>query len=376
MLALGVASLLLTQSQSKSIPPIDFNNLPYQQQVKTMADGWRSKYKLPGVWIALIKSGRVVACVATGVKNIETGTPAVVTDHLNIGSVSKVVTGMMIAQFVAKGVISYDTTVGQVFPEIVAKYPGSPFGRATLAQLLSHTSGLTKKILFDDRDEENGIAWRQKHLSAALASNQTVAPGVAYEYSNAGPVIATSMVEKRIRDTALSNEWGSSYEEWLTGPPGRKIGLTNPRMLDYSKMPGADDIWPHLIQATGPTLHPVSAQNHLKQKLSYKFAPQGSCRVTLQDVCAMVLTTSLGNYSLQREPGSKHASNGWGVGADGRSFDHDGDTGRGDFCYVRAQISNGLTGIVLYTNATPANRENVGQWRNDVAKDVLEILRL
>ena len=59
MLALGIASLLLTQSQAKPIPDIDWNNLPYQQQVKQMADGWRQKYHLPGVWVALIKDGKV-----------------------------------------------------------------------------------------------------------------------------------------------------------------------------------------------------------------------------------------------------------------------------------------------------------------------------
>ena len=52
MLALGIASLLLTQSQAKPIPDIDWNNLPYQQQVKQMADGWRQKYHLPGVGVA------------------------------------------------------------------------------------------------------------------------------------------------------------------------------------------------------------------------------------------------------------------------------------------------------------------------------------
>ncbi len=79
MFALIIASLVLGQNQSKPIPEVNFNDLPYQQQVKQMADGWREKYHLPGVWVALIKNGKVVACVATGVKNIETGAPALVT---------------------------------------------------------------------------------------------------------------------------------------------------------------------------------------------------------------------------------------------------------------------------------------------------------
>ena len=95
---------------------IEFDNLPYQDTVMQMADSWISKYHLPGVWCAFIKDRKVVACVADGVKNIETKTPASVDDHLNVGSVSKVITDTMIAEFVSQGVISYSTTVGEVFP--------------------------------------------------------------------------------------------------------------------------------------------------------------------------------------------------------------------------------------------------------------------
>src|ERR1019366_8127937 len=115
MFAIVIACILLAQNEPKTIPPIDWNNLPYQQQVTEMADGWRAKYHLPGVWCAFIKDGKVVACVATGVKNIETGAPALVTDHLGVGSVSKVITGMIIAQFVANGVVGYQTKIEQVF---------------------------------------------------------------------------------------------------------------------------------------------------------------------------------------------------------------------------------------------------------------------
>jgi len=141
MFNLGIATLVLQQSQAKPIPPIDWNNLPYQQQVKQIADGWRSKYNLPGVWCAFIKDGRVVACVATGYRSIEARESARVSDLLNVGSVSKPITGELIAQFVSRGVVSYSTTVGSIFTDLAVRYPNSPLLAATLRQLLNHTSG-------------------------------------------------------------------------------------------------------------------------------------------------------------------------------------------------------------------------------------------
>jgi hypothetical protein len=44
--ALLVTALVPRQSRATLIPPIDWNNLPYQNQVKEMADGWRAKDRI------------------------------------------------------------------------------------------------------------------------------------------------------------------------------------------------------------------------------------------------------------------------------------------------------------------------------------------
>ena len=356
MVALGIASLLVTQSQSKPIPDIDWNNLPYQQQVKQMADGWRQKYHLPGVWVALIKDGKVVACVATGVKNVETGTPALVTDHLNVGSVSKVITGMMIAQFVAKGVIRYDTTVREVFPELASKYPASPFARATLGQLMTHTSGITAKTKFDLKDENDGVIWRRKQVTFALASDQTIEPGTKYEYSR-GPNIATAMIEKRLESSPLANEYGHSYEEWLLGSIGKSIGLNFPQLLDYSKVPGVTEVQPHYLNEFG------SKANKKIPSESAVHDTGASCSITLPDICSFAMATIKNDANLPADvyfqatkfqsPRGQFATQktfaSWD-GNDERYLHHSGSTGRGEICHLWVSCPR-KAALFFYTNA-------------------------
>ena len=346
MFAMGFASLLM--GQAKPIPEIDWNNLPYQREVRRMADSWRAKYHLPGVWVALIKDGKVVACVATGVKNIETGAPALVTDHLNVGSVSKVITGMMIAQFVAKGVISYEMTVGQVFPELAAKYPDSPFARATLGQLMTHTAGITAKTRFDTKDEPDGVRWRRKHVVAALASDQTVEPGTRYEYT-IGAVIAVAMVERQLERSSFS-EWGRSYEEWLDKTPGKAIGLTNPRMKNYAAVPGPSDVQPHYLDEHG------SRANLNVLSDNFIFATSGSCSVTLTDISSFALSTIFNSANLppsiyrsttQFQSG-KVTQASWG-GNDQRYLSKGGSTGRGEVCNLWVSCAR-RAALFFYTN--------------------------
>lgn len=369
MLALGIASILLTQSQSKPIPDIDWNNLPYQQKVKQMADGWRWKYHLPGVWVALIKNGEVVACVATGVKNIETGAPALVTDHLNVGSVSKAITGMMIAQFVAKGVINYETTVGELFPELARKYPTSPLSRASLAQLLSHTSGLRGGDFTNTVDTgAGGLKWRRSCLEAAFADKGTVEPGTRYLYSNGAVLLAVVMVEK-----ALARDY--SYEQWITGTEGKAIGLTNPKSLSWTREPEEDDVFPHYIDAYGT----ISANKKLRRvaesnDTKFAFAPQGSCSITLIDLCRFSIATMNNSAQLPISvfdavcnrvsvPLRSDTYASWHKATLGWLY-HEGGTGRGEVAVVRSDVS-ARSGFVAYTN---------GMWPEELVKSKPNII--
>jgi CubicO group peptidase (beta-lactamase class C family) len=323
----------------------DPSKLPYQRQITEMAEMWRVKYGLPGVWCGVIRNGKVVASVANGYRNIETKAPASLNDHLNVGSVSKIVTGSLIALFVAKGIVSYDTTVGQVFGSLAKNYPSSPMLKSTLRQLLAHTSALTQQVAFDTTDTRDGTSWRLKHVSAAVVSSVLRETGTVYEYNNAGAVIATAMVE------ALSS---SSFEDWYYGSLGKSLGFTNPRMLDYSRRSTDGDVFPHYLDEGSPKVN--LAVNHN----SFKFAPQGSCSITLIDLCSFLQFTMFNRAGLPallyRELVSRaderlrsDTSASWHVASAGYLW-KGGETGRGEVGIVRADPRT-KDGAVVYWNA-------------------------
>lgn len=356
---------------------VDFSNLTHQSQVLGAAQAWRAKYHLPGVWCAAVKNGRVVACVTTGVNNPDLGDGPSLDHHLNIGSVSKVVTAMMISTFVARGVITYNTTIGEVFPGLVAKYPSSPFRSVTLRQLIAHTSGLTKGVRFSTSDLPTGIAWRLKHVEAALASDQTVPPGTAYEYNNAGPVIATAMTEQRLAESPLAKDFGNSYEDWLTGPVGKAIGLTNPRMLNYALPPDRDSVQPNYVSESG------FKPNHRLGKDSFKFAPQGSCSITLTDLCRFSIAMMENSMQLpstqyrsvfsELVPPSNHTVGGWGLGVTSKFVDHNGDTGRGEYAYLRVHPTRKLA-IIFYSNGNIEDRDKSRVFRGEITSEIAKLL--
>ena len=344
-----------TQSQTKAIPAIDFNNLPYQQQVKKMAEQWREKYKLPGVWCALIKDGKVVACVASGTRNIETGAKASVDDHLNVGSVSKAITGTLIAELVAQGVISYNTTIGETFPELASKYPNSPFNKANLRQFLVHTSGLTGSIKFRNGDEADGKAWRYKHIIDAMASSGIREPGTVYEYA-AGGEIATAMVERVIERKGLTQQFGSTYEEWLHGSLGKAIGLTNPRMKNYAVVPNNADVMTYYLTQEGV----IANRKALPE--SFLHATSGSCSITVKDLCSFAISTMNNAMGLPEDiyydithfrkgDIARNVTSASWEGNDQRYLHHAGSTGRGEICNFWVSPTR-KAALIFYTNVS------------------------
>src|SRR5437660_5562449 len=105
------------------------------------------RFALPAVAAAVVKDGKIVAAGAVGTRRIGTATPVTLQDRFHIGSDTKAMTALLAAMLVAEGKLRWNTTVGEIYPELVSTMsPGAK--DITLEQLLSHTSGMP-----GDRDD-------------------------------------------------------------------------------------------------------------------------------------------------------------------------------------------------------------------------------
>jgi CubicO group peptidase (beta-lactamase class C family) len=190
-----------------------------------------------------------------------------------IGSVTKVVTALLLADAVTRGEVELDTPLAAVLP-------GSPAG-VTLAQLATHTSGLPRlprglrRQALRNRLDPYRAFGTDDVLTALVATRTSPASKRRYRYSNFG---------YGVLGQALERITGSSYGDLVDERVARPLGLVDtvatlrpdqlPRKAtghagrrrpvpdwDLGGMPGAGVLWStvdDLLLLAGAHLEPTS----------------------------------------------------------------------------------------------------------------------
>lgn len=118
------------------------------------------------------------------------------TTQIDINSITKTVTGVMVAKLVQQGRLRFDEPLSEIFGNV-------PQDKAeiTIHQLLTHSGGFPEAI----GDDGEAIG-RDEFLERAWATELLSRPGTSYHYSNTGYGVLAAVVE-------LSS--GKSYEAYL-----------------------------------------------------------------------------------------------------------------------------------------------------------------
>ncbi len=180
----------------------------------------------------------LVAIGVSGVRARGSDARVEVDDRWHLGSCTKAMTATLAARLVAAGKISFDTTVADAFPALVERMDPAWRG-VKLEWLLQNRGGAPGKppgpiwieLFGRDKDPLAARSWFVEQLLAAPPANE---PGMQFEYSNQGFVIAGAMLEARA---------GASWEQLMArelfeplgmssagfGPPGSADALDQPR---------------------------------------------------------------------------------------------------------------------------------------------------
>ena len=168
-----------------------------------------------GAAAALILDRRVVWMQGWGYANQAAKTPFTPDTVINVGSISKTVTGAALMQVVQSGRLSLDADINTYLPFRIANpfFPGAPI---TLRQLATHTSGITDRweVYRDtyhwgsDAPEPMG-AFLKAYLVPggsryARENFLPVLPGTHREYSNIGAGLAGFIVEQAMGESLAS----------------------------------------------------------------------------------------------------------------------------------------------------------------------------
>jgi CubicO group peptidase (beta-lactamase class C family) len=167
----------------------------------------------PGAGMMVLDGDETVLLAAAGLADLEWQVPATAETSFRVGSLSKPLTAIAILRRVSGGVLDIDRPVGDYLPDLP-----DALGRPTLAQLLSHTSGLPDHFQLPDAP----AIMRNPTTPGAIVERMRDAeplfpPGERWAYSNFNYVLLGLVLEAT--DPA-GRDYGRIIEEDIFAPLG------------------------------------------------------------------------------------------------------------------------------------------------------------
>jgi CubicO group peptidase (beta-lactamase class C family) len=201
-------------------------------QVVELLESVRARHELPGMLGGVVVDDKLAAVGAVGVRKLGEGVKMTIADHVHIGSCTKAMTATRIAMLVEQDKLRWDSTLGEVFPDLKPQLHEN-LASVTLEHLLTHRSGLPANGPWGLLQGESTTDKRRDLLQRWASWEPPNPPGMKYEYSNAGYAFAGLMAEQVT---------GTSWEVLMTdglfrplkmgsagyGPPGTKGEIDQP----------------------------------------------------------------------------------------------------------------------------------------------------
>ncbi|MFS0736776.1 serine hydrolase domain-containing protein [Sphingomonas sp. 1P06PA] len=144
-----------------------------------------------GLGIAVVEDGRLSFVKGYGLVSADRPEPVTPATVFRWASLSKGVAGTLVAELAAKGKLSLDDPVSRYSRSL--KLPDGGEKRVTVAELLSHRTGIVKNA-YDDRLEDNEDPRSIRRLLGTL--DRYCAPGSCFTYQNVAFDAASEVVER------------------------------------------------------------------------------------------------------------------------------------------------------------------------------------
>jgi CubicO group peptidase (beta-lactamase class C family) len=160
----------------------------------------RADARVPALAAVEVHAGAVTALGATGLRAQGSDAPVTTADRWHLGSCTKAMTATLCARLVERGLLDWDTTLADAFPDLAPAMHASWRG-VTLRHLLTHRAGAPAQLerdgLWDKLWKMEGSPTDQRRLLLAGVTRHPTEhePGSAFLYSNAGYAIAGHIAE-------------------------------------------------------------------------------------------------------------------------------------------------------------------------------------
>lgn len=162
-------------------------NTAVLQQVDSVLEGAIVHQRLPGLSVGIAAGGRLIYARGYGYRILPKRLPADGHTVYNIASTTKQFTAAAIMLLQQRGMLNVDDKLSKYYPRY--KYAD----RVTLAQLLTHTSGIPD---YEDQPNLSPKATAAQEMASIAKLPPEFAPGSRFQYSNSNYVILGLIAEK------------------------------------------------------------------------------------------------------------------------------------------------------------------------------------
>ena len=261
-----VAMSLQSFAADRDADPLALQDqLVSNKEIESRLEPLLSKHKVPGLVAGIIENGELTAAGGVGLRKI--GSPELMTVHdkLHLGSNTKAMTATLIALLVERKLLSWNSTIGEIFPDLDPA-PHPDFRKVTVLQLLTHRGGLPANGPWWKLGTGSLIDQRETLLKKILVEPPQHPPDSKLLYSNVGYVIAGHMAEK-----VTGQSWETLINEHLFRP----LKMTSAGFGIPSSDKQVDQPWGHQVT--------LGIQRTLRIDNDPALGPAGTVYCTIED---------------------------------------------------------------------------------------------
>jgi len=175
--------------------------------------------QIPGLSLAVVKSGRIIKAKGYGLASVELNVPATEGTVYQLASATKSFTATAIMLLVEDGKVNLEDSITKYLSELPESW-----SRITVRQLLTHTSGI------QDYLRAPNVVWERDYkadeiIKLVAGLPLSFQPGERWEYSNTGYVLLAVIIQK------VS---GNSYDQFLAERVYKPLAMNATRRDDPS----------------------------------------------------------------------------------------------------------------------------------------------
>jgi len=212
-LAAAVAFRVAGTATAATPPQQPAGDLPNEAAAYIKAE--MKNRRIPGLAVAVVRDGRIVAAEAYGLANLELNVPVTLDTIFPIASLDKQLKASAIMLLVQDGKVHLDDEISPYFTDAPVSWKG-----IHIRNLLSHTSGLPDVVAPDVAQGDGGgiefVSFSTEQLLANIKRQDLLfPPGTGWEYTDAGPILCQLITEK-----ASGTSWWRFVAERLFKPAG------------------------------------------------------------------------------------------------------------------------------------------------------------